>query len=42
MFFGSKDGSDYYIGKTQTGICVYSKDKFTGNLSDDLFFELQD
>lgn len=42
VFFGSKDGSDYYIGKTQTGIYVYSKDKFTGNLSDDLFFELQD
>ncbi len=42
VFFGSKDGSDYYIGKTQTGTYVYSKDKFTGNLSDDLFFELQD
>jgi hypothetical protein len=42
VFFGSKGGSDYYIGKTQTGTYVYSKDKFTGNLSDDLFFELQD
>ena len=42
VFFGSKDGSDYYIGKTQTGTYVYRKDQFTGNLSDDLFFELQD
>lgn len=42
VFFGSKDGSDYYIGKTQTGIYVYSKDKFTGNLSSDLFYELED
>ena len=42
VFFGSKDSLDYYIGKTQNGIYVYSKHKFTGNLSDDLFFELQD
>ena len=42
VFFGSKDSLDYYIGKTQNGTYVYSKHKFTGNLSDDLFFELQD
>ena len=42
VFFGSKDGSDYYIGKTQTGTYVYRRDQFTGNLSDDLFFKLQD
>jgi hypothetical protein len=42
VFFGSEGQYDYYIGKTQNGTYVYSKDKFTGNLSDDLFFELQD
>lgn len=40
VFFGSEGQYDYYIGKTQNGTYVYSKDKFTGNLSDDLFFEL--
>jgi hypothetical protein len=42
LLFGSKDGYEYYIGKTQTSTYVYRKCKFTGNLSDDLFFELQD
>ena len=40
VFFGSEGQYDYFIGKTQTGICVYNKCRFTGNLSDDLFFEL--
>lgn len=42
VFFGSEGQYDYYIGKTQTGIYVYNKCRFTGSLSDDLFFELQD
>lgn len=40
VFFGSEGQYDYYIGKTQNGTYVYRKDQFTGNLSDDLFFEL--
>lgn len=40
LFFGSKGQYDYFIGKTQTGIYVYNKCRFTGSLSDDLFFEL--
>lgn len=40
VFFGSKGQYDYFIGKTQTGIYVYNKCRFTGSLSDDLFFEL--
>lgn len=40
VFFGSEGQYDYYIGKTQIGTYVYRKDQFTGNLSDDLFFEL--
>lgn len=42
VFFGSKGQYDYFIGKTQTGTYVYNKCRFTGSLSDDLFFELQD
>ena len=40
LLFGSKDGYEYYIGKTQTATYVYRRCKFTGNISDDLFFEL--
>lgn len=40
VFFGSEGQYDYFIGKTQTGIYVYNKCRFTGSLSDDLFFEL--
>ena len=40
VFFGSEGQYDYYIGKTQNGTYVYRKDRFTGNLSGDLFFEL--
>ena len=40
LFFGSEGQYDYFIGKTQTGIYVYNKCRFTGSLSDDLFFEL--
>lgn len=40
VFFGSKGQYDYFIGKTQTGIYVYNKCRFTASLSDDLFFEL--
>ncbi len=40
LFFGSKGQYDYFIGKTQTGIYAYNKCRFTGSLSDDLFFEL--
>lgn len=42
-FIGSKDYSDYYLGKT--GLrekYIYAICRFTGNQSDDLFFELQD
>lgn len=42
VFFGSKGGYDYFIGKTQKAVYVYRKCKFTGNMSDDLYFELQD
>lgn len=40
VFFGSEGQYDYFIGKTQTGTYVYNKCRFTGSLSDDLFFEL--
>ena len=40
LFFGSEGQYDYFIGKTQTRIYVYNKCRFTGSLSDDLFFEL--
>lgn len=40
LFFGSEGQYDYFIGKTQTGIYVYNKCRFTSSLSDDLFFEL--
>ena len=40
LFFGSEGQYDYFIGKTQTGIYVYNKCRFTGSLNDDLFFEL--
>lgn len=43
VFFGSKDYSDYYLGKTRLGEkYIYAICRFTGNQSDDLFFELQD
>lgn len=42
VFFGSEGQYDYFIGKTQTGTYAYNKCRFTGSLSDDLFFELQD
>lgn len=42
LFFGSEGQYDYFIGKTQTGTYAYNKCRFTGSLSDDLFFELQD
>ena len=42
-FIGSKDYSDYYLGKTRLGKkYIYAICRFTGNQSDDLFFELQD
>lgn len=40
LFFGSEGQYDYFIGKTQTGTYAYNKCRFTGSLSDDLFFEL--